>query len=297
MHTNLYEYICSPIWQQSLPANAIIISDVEILSEHTHYPLLYLTDKNNIQSIDQHHVIIILHRYTLQDILQLHLPTSHTIINLNPGVVSMQTKHHEQYDDITTMLWRHYTVHEPVSPTHFSHLIQQKDTYLRIFDIPLPWSLATADRPEEIQKIQWDHISNDLTIISNIGIVDTVASVVHQLTTNGTYHINHFVISEYTNNLSPDLVASIAESGRCVVCIDHKATEAIRMYRETLITHSCTQKPLIHYIFPQFHMVSSILPEYLHEEAQFDHQAIAWYIMDILPQTEYNNSMTFDLWE
>lgn len=61
--------------------------------------------------------------------------------------------------------------------------------------------------------------------------------------------------------------------------IDHKATEEIWMYYDTLIKSQTQGEDItIQYIFPQFHLVASILPEYIYEEAKFDQPAFMDYL-------------------
>ena len=72
--------------------------------------------------------------------------------------------------------------------------------------------------------------------------------------------------------------------------MDHKATEEIWIYCDALIKQYCGQDITIQYIFPQFHLVSSILPEYIYEEARFDQPAIEAYIAETIDNYNIKNN-------
>jgi hypothetical protein len=75
------------------------------------------------------------------------------------------------------------------------------------------------------------------------------------------------------------------------VVIDHKATEELWLFCDTLIKQHAGKGIHIQYIFPQFHLVSSILEEYVYEEAQFDQPAFESYIINSIEHYNQENTI------
>ena len=177
------------------------------------------------------------------------------------------------------MLGERYQVVEPISIDHLFSSLQQ-ETYIRIHDRILP---------ETLQKQLWDigftkiidtDKHSDYVLISSPAIIDDVVGSVHQLSEHTDFSCNLYIQSEFSIRLSHELIDDIRRTQHVIIIIDHKATEQLWMYYDTLIKEQTRLKEItIQYIFPQFHLVSSILPEYLYEEAQFDQPAFTNYLL------------------
>lgn len=92
--------------------------------------------------------------------------------------------------------------------------------------------------------------------------------------------------SHIGSNLQTDIINDIKESKRVLVILDHKATEEIWFYISALIQKYCGKGIELHCLFPQYHIVQSILPEYIYEESLFAEDNIMSFIESILETIE-----------
>ena len=94
------------------------------------------------------------------------------------------------------------------------------------------------------------------------------------------------VWSHIGSHLQTNIINDIKESKRVLVILDHKATEEIWIYINTLIQKYCGKGIELHCLFPQYHIVQSILPEYIYEESLFAEDNIMSFIESILETIE-----------
>lgn len=281
---NLFYYITSLDFVADLPSsNITIISDEPIDKEiRAPFKSYYLGDilkQGSFSSQDP--IIVLCHTIGIQDILTLQkiLIGPITRVNLNPWVMSMLTKNNPEVDDIVHALAHHYTVIEPVSKDHFLQSLQP-NTYLRVHDTVLPATLGTLSWNTWYTKLinsdqQWEYV-----VITTPAHIDEVASSLHHLNTaEKEYHYDLYVQHTFSNTLSSELIADLKRTEHSIIILDHKATEQIWMFYDLLLREQTGKKEItIQYIFPQYHLVSSILPEYIYEEAQFDQPSFLAYI-------------------
>lgn len=279
---NLYEYIVSYDIFDDITVPCVIISDItpqrEIPTHITFYSISEFITKP-IQNISNP-CIIISHSLTSEDLLLLQKDSnlSASWISLNPWVMSMITKNHPENNDILNFLGQHYQVIEPIDIQHLLNSLQP-NIFLRIHDILLPKTLQSKSRDNGLSKIIDTSNQSDYIVLTTPSSVDVVSSTIHALSQSWDFAADLYVQSTFSTELNEDLIKDIKRTQHIIVIIDHKATEEIWMYYDTLIKSQTQGEDItIQYIFPQFHLVASILPEYIYEEAKFDQPAFMDYL-------------------
>lgn len=292
---NLYEYIVSNDF-------------VNDLSKDTSYTIITDGEKSknteNIQWLSYHEVLEKEWKITLQwanilciainltskDILVLDnlFTISCTWINCNPWIISMIKKSHPEENDIVPLLERGYTVKEPINTQDILKSLHKK-TYLRIFDIPLAQKLSTLHRDNGIAYIKGSQIQSHFTVLSTLSCSDSLSWALDTCSKWSDNIFELYLWSQISTELSKDIIHSIQRTQHIIIVIDHKATEELWLYCDTLIKQHCGNNITIQYIFPQFHLVSSILEDYLHEEAEFDQPAFEAYIMESIDHYNQKN--------
>lgn len=90
-------------------------------------------------------------------------------------------------------------------------------------------------------------------------------------------------IWSHIDYILPDPLVQVIQSiGHVTIVIDHKATEELYLLFQKAIVNQCGQRIVLHYLLPQYHLVSSILPEYIYEESQFDEIAMNNFLSHII---------------
>ena len=281
---NLFEYVSSFDFIDDMPTSSVtIISDKaptkDLQTPFQYYHISDILQRKNFTAQDP--ILIICHTIGIQDILTLqkiiHGPT--TRINLNPWLMSMLAKNNPEVDDIVIALAHRYTVIEPISRDHFLHSLQA-NAYLRIYDTFLPETLQKIQWNEWYGKIVNSEAKSDYIVLTSPAHIDEVASSLYHLAQSDEQdQYDLYVQHTFSNSLSAELIADIQRTQHIIIIIDHKATEQLWMFYDILLKEQTHTKEItIQYIFPQYHLVSSILPEYLYEEAQFDQRAFLEYI-------------------
>lgn len=279
---NLYEYVSSYDIITHITTPCTIISDHIpniIFPDHIHFfPLSHIFE-NDLSSRTEP-CVLITHQLTNEDysVLKKHLPSGFSWINLHPWVRSMINKNNPEINDIVQLLGQHYTVIEPIDINHL--LINlQPHTYMRIHDTFLPETLSSYHREDWFTKSMDSDSHSDYVILTTPAHSDSVASAVHTLSQDPNFLSDLYIQHTFSTTLSAELIKDIQRTQHVIVIIDHKATEEIWMYYDTLLKEQTGLKDInIQYIFPQFHLVSSILPEYIYEESQFDQQSFLAYL-------------------
>lgn len=198
-------------------------------------------------------------------------------LSLHPGIMSIVHKYTAEDDDITRMLSHGYRVREPYDRWSFIDIIRQESGYGRIIDTFISDSINKEKKTESDYVIINNHWHyHDLVIL--IG-GSSVASVTQSISLWGDEH-KATLIAQWWWGVSIDddeVVQHIKHASHIFIILEHKATESIRMYYDVLIKqyNSTIQ---ISYIFPQYHLVTSILPDYIYELAGFDAERIAEYM-------------------
>lgn len=121
-----------------------------------------------------------------------------------------------------------------------------------------------------------------MTVLSGVSCIDKVASALHTVSNGSLDMFDLYARSSIQKTLDKPLQDSIKKSKRVLVVLDHKATEEIRVFIDSLLREQCGDGLHIHYLFPQYHITQSILPEYIYEEANFNEQAIISFVENIL---------------
>lgn len=207
------------------------------------------------------------------------LDTSCVWISCNPWIMSIIEKNHPEDNDILPMLERWYTVKEPINTIDFIWSITEK-SYLRIFNIPIPKKLSTLQRDNGMAYLSWSQTQTHFTVLSTVSVSDNVVWALHHCSKWSENIFELYIWSEISTQLSKDIIQSVQRSQRIIIIIDHKATEELWLFCDTLIKQHCGNNVIIQYIFPQLHLVSSILIDYIFEEAHFDQPALEAYIME-----------------
>lgn len=206
----------------------------------------------------------------------------HHWISLHPGLMSLRNKNNPEENDITTMLGQGYQVREPYHGKQIiESIISKKPSYHRIHDTYIPETINKKAKGSSIVSIAGNN-SGNLTVLSGISCVDTVASALHAVSKGSLDMFDLYARSHINTTVDPELQASITKSKRLLVVIDHKATEELRVFINTLLRDHCGSDVQIHYLLPQYHLVQSILSDYINEEAAFDEQAIIDFVQSIL---------------
>ena len=279
---NLYEYVSSYDFVEHITTSCIIISDNTPNTTFPDYITFLHISEIFSKDISQSTLpCFIISEYIGSEdytALQKHLPSWVTWINLNPWVMSMIRKNNAEVNDIVQLLGQHYTVIEPINVNHLlSGLLPYH--YIRIHDIVLPEKLSSYLREDGFSKSIDSNGHSDYVILTTTAHSDTVFSSVHALSQDPDFLADLYIQHTLSTHLSKTLIQDIRRTQHVIIIIDHKATEEIWMYYDTLIKNQTWIKDItLQYIFPQFHMVSSILPEYIYEESQFDHQAFLTYL-------------------
>lgn len=288
----MYEYISSQEFIRDLKNDQgyTIITD-RIIWENTknvtRYNFSDLFEKG--KKISENTIMIcIAYWMTAKDMLILKniLPNNHHRVSMNPWVTSLREKNMPEENDIIHMLSKQYNVVEPYGYNHFQHIIWWNiPSYSRIFDVPLPELLSTTWKVSESSIfISGSEISSELTIVTTPSCVDKVASAIHSYTQWSSDIFDLYVSHHFSNSLDQSIIESIKKTQRALFIIDHKATEEMCLFLERLVQKKCWKEIYIHYLFPQHHIVESILSDYNEEESLFDKDSIENFISSILEE-------------
>ena len=193
--------------------------------------------------------------------------------------MSIIKKSSPEENDIVMMMNHWYNIKEPIHHEDMISSLQQK-SYIRIFDKPIASRLALLDRKNWIWYLSWSQSQSHFTVLSTVWSSDDVSWALTVCSKWSDNIFEFYIRSSISNILNDEIIASIQRTQHIIIIIDHKATEELRLFCDTLIKTYCGKQVTIQYIFPQFHLVSSILEEYLFEEAQFDQPAFETYIME-----------------
>lgn len=283
---NLYEYIISNDFIANLPQDTsyTIITDGE-KGDST----------NNIQWLSYHEILEQQEKITLtgettlciainltsKDIITLDnlfkIPC--TWINCNPWVMSIIKKSSPEENDILPLLERWYTIKEPINNEDLIQSLHAR-SYIRIFDTPLAQKLSILHRDNGIAYIKGSQTQSHFTVLSTLSCSDSISWALDICSKWSDNIFELYLWSQISTQLNKEIIHSIQRTQHIIIVIDHKATEELWLFCDTLIKQHCWNSVTIQYIFPQFHLVSSILEDYIHEEAQFDQPAFEGYIME-----------------
>lgn len=227
--------------------------------------------------------IIVCISYTLSShdfvVIDNHISQDHSRISLNPWVYSLREKNNPEENDIITMLGHGYDVREPCTVQQIHQNINKK-SYQRIHNTRLPITLHTTKEDTlQIQSVEWEE-DLIITIVATPSCAETVARACNTEWEKKNKDI--FIQSHMTIELNQNIISSAQISGRILFIIDHKATEEICFLLEKIVKDTIWPSIKIHYLFPQYHLVSSILTEYLLEESMFDEFTMHEYIQSII---------------
>ena len=293
---NSYDSIISHDFIQHLPQdkNYIICTDGILgknLNNIKRYSFDYIISNPNEVDMNWWNLICIAEFITAEDIIQLDqlLDIPCTWINLNPGVMSMISKKQSEKNDIILMLKSWYTIKEPISLENLISSILPK-IYIRAIDTPVAEILSKLKQNSGITYLSGSLEKSHITVLSTVSCSDNVAGAIKTASKGSDNIFEFYIRSEITTNLSNDLIESIKKTEHVIIIMDHKATEEIWIYCDALIKQYCGQDITIQYIFPQFHLISSILPEYIYEEARFDQPAIEAYIAETIDNYNTQNN-------
>lgn len=209
-----------------------------------------------------------------------------TWINCNPWLISIIKKSTPEENDIVMMMNHWYTVKEPISHEDMVLSIGKK-SYIRIFDKPIASKFSLLDRNQGIGYLSWSQVQSHFTVLSTVSPSDDVSWALTVCSKWSDNIFEFYIWSSISTILSNEIISSIKRTQHIIIIIDHKATEELWLFCDTLIKTHCGNQVTIQYIFPQFHLVSSILEDYIHEEVQFDQPAFEWYISESIES--YNN--------
>ncbi len=202
-----------------------------------------------------------------------------TWINCNPGLISIIKKSTPEENDIVMMINHWYTIKEPISHEDMI-LSMRKKSYIRIFDKPIASKISILDRNQGIAYLSWSQLQSHFTVLSTISSSDDVSWALTVCSKWSDNIFEFYIWSTISTILSDEIISSIKRTQHIIIIIDHKATEELWLFCDTLIKTYCDKNVIIQYIFPQFHLASSILEDYLYEEANFDQPAFESYIME-----------------
>lgn len=291
---NLYEYISSNDFTNKLPKDTTytIFTDWEKGENSNNinwFSFIELFEKS-VDITLWEHIICIANYITTEDIKEIDdvLKISCTWINCNPWLLSIIKKSNPEQNDILPMLERWYTVKEPISTDDLISSIDKK-SYIRIFDIPLAEKLSELKWDNGIAYLSWSQIQTHFTVLSTVSISDSIVGALNNCSKWSDNIFELYIWSHISTNLSKEVINSIKRTQHIIIIIDHKATEELWLFCDTLIKQHAGNNVNIQYIFPQFHLVSSILEEYINEEAQFDQPAFEWYIMESIEHYNQKN--------
>lgn len=201
----------------------------------------------------------------------------------------MISKSQAEKNDIILMLKSWYSIKEPISLEDLISSMQSK-IYIRAIDTPVAEILSKLRQNSGITYLSGSQEKSHITVLSTVSCSDNVAGALKTASKGSDNIFEFYIRSEITTNLSPDLIESVKKTEHIIIIMDHKATEEIWIYCDALIKQHCWPEITIQYIFPQFHLVSSILPEYIYEEARFDQPAIESYIAETIDNYNTQNN-------
>lgn len=287
----LYDYVYSFDLLKDINQDLRIISDItppESLPKHIEYvslqDIIQSPEKYTSSSVP---TIAISEKLTSKDMLRLQALTksSYTRISLDPGLRSVLTKNNPESNDIVSFLKERYEVINPYTTQDISRAILSPTLrYLRISNTPLPEELSHYITEEwfAYKKNQNDvPTPPDYTVITDPSTLDKLARAQHTLASQAIATMDVFVHYRYPTQLPQPLIDSLEHTQHLIIILDHHATQELWLYYDTLIKqHNKLQHINIQFIFPQFHLLSSMLEDYIEEEALFDQQHIVDFFSD-----------------
>lgn len=275
----LFDYIVSYRFLDTLEQGTILISDHipdSAQSKHIHYYDIpsAISQADKLSKTDK--ILWLWTTINTSDMLSINRLLGQEInwINLYPGLESMLHKNSAESNDIIQFLEQGYTVYEPITADDLK-LQWTKKWYYRITP-----HFSTTNIPSSTNDfipVQTDPDSS-YTIISSIGSYTRVLWAIHQFQQHHGIWFNLFIHKKFASQVSEELISSLKQSKKAIIIIDHRATEEIWNYYENLINQNLANPIDLHFVFPQFHLVQSILPDYIYEEAYFDEIAISDYL-------------------
>lgn len=279
--TNLYDFVQYEQRRSSLEGEWTIITEEQQHSDDSR--IEFLTFEELFAGARPSHIQCIALGYRITSVDMLQINTHYNItpiwINCNPGIESLRTKYHPEEDDITNFLAPHYRVIEPVSVADFFASLTGQ-TYLRIHDRVLPQALSEQSWDTGYAKLIDPEKHSDYIIIATPSSIDEVAGAIHQLSSQSDFSADLYVQAHFGTELPAILLEDIRRTKSLIIIVNHKATESLWLYYETLIKQALPDISVdIRFIFPQFHLVASTLPEYMYEESHFDQTAFIQYLL------------------
>jgi hypothetical protein len=242
------------------------------------------------KKLQEHLICISYHLHSTEIIIRddlLQIPC--TWINCNPGLMSMITTSMPEDNDIITMIDRWYTVQEPIHIDSFTNSLHP-NSYIRIFDKPIATLFSQLQRDSWIAYLSGSQLQSHFTVLATVSCSDEVSGALAHCSHGSENIFEYYVRSHIGTSLSPEVISSIQRTWHIIIIIDHKATEQLWSFCDTLIKSHCGRGVTIQYIFPQFHLVSSILADYLYEEACFDQPAFESYISESIEAYNHGQS-------
>lgn len=257
--------------KRTLTPNIILLSLEELISS---------AKDSSLQ--DTSVIICITMKLTHQDILAVDSYDNRPKLwlSLHSGIMSSIYKHSIEEDDITRMLSQGYRVLEPYDESSFSDSLRQPAGYVRIIDAFLPDSIPVSHNKNSADSdfvlINTHDHYHDSVIITTGSSLTTVSQSIRS---DGEHTAFTLMVQWWwSDSISdPTIIEHIKHASCVIIVIEHKATEAIWMYYDVLIKQYNPQITLS-YVFPQYHLLTSILPDYAYELVGFDSQRISEYI-------------------
>lgn len=295
---NLYEYISNWAFLENIRENNpfdVIITDEGCNIESDYAKVIKLEDikESNIQWALAHYtqdnnVLLVLTSLTVDHIYPL-LKTPNinlTIINLWVGITGFSSKSYPEINDITPLLNFGYKVYEPADLVGFIKLLTTEgNKYFRVTQFGLPGKIDDGCECDH----KCDDCEKDDTVISftktgyewgdatvlvaGASIAQTMQAL--KILSQHLFNADMFGIADLNFDMNKEIQDSLQKTERLIVVVDQQAST---LY-EDIIKAKLLDKGLytveVDFVYPDYGKLTTIMPEYMPDQAKFDQMGIA----------------------
>lgn len=197
-----------------------------------------------------------------------------TIVNMGVGVSSCLSKQEADVMDVYH-IYPYLPVFEPVSLQQFDAIVATDlSCYIRVMQQPVLETHSDYLDDSGIFSFTWLwYEGNDMTLVL-WGQYIHYAQSLYEGCQSQWLSADVFALSHYQSFLAGELLGSAKRSGRLVYVLDHDAVGLSSLLKEALFNSGLSDTGL-HIITPLYDDITSLLYEYIHEEAMF---GVEWLV-------------------
>lgn len=291
---NLSSYLTSGVFLKDmktpLPYQCIIFETKPEHLEHEDTVIVGLKDAGYDffvdgalqQYIEQYeNTLLILDKIPVAEIHEILEETESelTVVNCNVGVSSYFHKLSPEIEDIDLLIDADCPLFEPYDKQSLLFFLSQtQKKYIRLSGKLLPLSLFATE--EDIKQIPSlfnttpeSTEAADATIACSAYLLPELVGCCDMLEQKD-HKVDLFLITDYHFADTEAFVSSLRKSKKLIIMTDHADELSYRRYWEALVQEHKLNDVNIHLLSPIYTKITSMLDEYVREQANYDAQAL-----------------------